>query len=261
MKKGLLILLCLPMIGFAQSVPQGINYQAVARDTSGYDVNDCTQGIAGDNGLDGAIGVTEAQGLQVVADSDGQGGLTNTRVGINVTGASTSVNPYVVSTSTCSLSIGDIYAGGVIFYLDDSGCHGLVSKATDEPAYYQWSTAYFETMAFASGIFVGAQNTKKSIAIATANGEKCPAAIQASLPYGGFNDWYLPSKDELDMMYVNLHLQGFGGFGNLYYWSSTEFDFKYAWIQFFNNGYQNSNNKFYDHKDYYFNYVRAVRAF
>ena len=33
--KKLLLLLCLPMIGFGQSVPQGINYQAVARDTSG----------------------------------------------------------------------------------------------------------------------------------------------------------------------------------------------------------------------------------
>ena len=35
MKKLLLILLCLPMIGFGQNVPQGINYQAVARDTNG----------------------------------------------------------------------------------------------------------------------------------------------------------------------------------------------------------------------------------
>ena len=35
MKKLLLILLCLPLIGFAQSVPQGINYQAVARDSTG----------------------------------------------------------------------------------------------------------------------------------------------------------------------------------------------------------------------------------
>ena len=34
MKKLLLILLCLPMIGFGQSVPQGINYQAVVRDNS-----------------------------------------------------------------------------------------------------------------------------------------------------------------------------------------------------------------------------------
>ena len=35
MKKILIILFCLPMLGFAQSVPQGINYQAVARDASG----------------------------------------------------------------------------------------------------------------------------------------------------------------------------------------------------------------------------------
>jgi hypothetical protein len=38
MKKLLLILLCLPFIGFAQSVPQGINYQAVARDATGAEL-------------------------------------------------------------------------------------------------------------------------------------------------------------------------------------------------------------------------------
>ena len=35
MKKLLFILLCLPFIGFGQSLPQGINYQAVARDANG----------------------------------------------------------------------------------------------------------------------------------------------------------------------------------------------------------------------------------
>ncbi len=93
-------------------------------------VLDGTNGIDGTNGVDGA---------------DGQGGITNAGTGISVTGAGTSVSPYVVSTSTCGLSIGDTAQGGIIFYLDPSGCHGLVAKATDEASYYQWSSTTFNT--------------------------------------------------------------------------------------------------------------------
>jgi hypothetical protein len=131
----------------------------------------------------------------------------------------------------------------------------LVAKTQDELSTYQRSESAFNTWAYASGIFGGAQNTKKSIAKAVTNLSKCPAATQASLTDGGFNDWYLPSKDELDMMYVNLHLQGLGGFASNYYWSSTEFNSYKAWIQNFSNGYQFNVSNLTTY------YVRAVRAF
>jgi len=66
----------------------------------------------------------------------------------------------------------------------------------------------------------------------------------------------LPSKDELDMMYVNLHLQGLGGFADYVYWSSTENGGYFAWYQFFVNGIQSASYG----KDGS-NGVRAVRAF
>ena len=74
----------------------------------------------------------------------------------------------------------------------------------------------------------------------------------------GYSDWYLPSKEELNSVYVNLKKVGAGGFALNYYWSSTEFDFvkyDFAWFQNFVNGSQLNflkTNTF---------YVRAIRAF
>ncbi|MFT7298827.1 MAG: hypothetical protein ACI9WO_001645 [Sphingobacteriales bacterium] len=185
------------------------------------------------------------------------GGTFQDSVGVYTAGTGIDITNNVVSTVGCTYSIGDLVPalGGYIFYLDGSGCHGLVAKTQNEPSTYQWSTTDFYTSAFASGIFGGAQNTKKSIARAIVNGGTCPAATQASLTVGGFNDWYLPSKDELDMMYVNLHLQGLGGFATSYYWSSTEYGSSFAWGQDFDDGFQLNFGK------YTTAYVRAVRAF
>jgi hypothetical protein len=219
-------------------------------------VNGAT-GTTGADGASGSDGATGPQGPTGNDGADGQGGLTQAGTGITVTGAGGVGDPYIVSTTGCSYSIGQHVPalGGYIFYLDGSGCHGLVAKTQDEPSGYLWSSNNFDTWAFASGIFGGAQNTKKSIARAVANGSTCPAATQASLT-DGFNDWYLPSKDELDMMYVNLHLQGLGGFANGGYWSSTEFNSIFAWAQSFSSG-----NQFDANKDAYGGYVRSVRAF
>ena len=63
--------------------------------------------------------------------------------------------------------------------------------------------------------------------------------------------WRLPTRLELLLMYNNQ--DELGGFAFNYYWSSTEFDYFNAWIQYFGNGNQNFFSKF----NYY--YVRAVR--
>ena len=87
------------------------------------------------------------------------------------------------------------------------------------------------------------------------------AQLCYELSSGGYDDWYLPSKYELNLMYENigkgnaLGLGNVGGFANDDYWSSTEDDFTTAWYQGFTNGYQNYFNKLST------SYVRAVRAF
>ena len=68
-------------------------------------------------------------------------------------------------------------------------------------------------------------------------------------------DWRLPDKEELNLMYRNLHKKGIGGFADDYYWSSSEFSSKHAWYQKFLNGHQNDSNKYYNTR------VRNVRSF
>ena len=72
----------------------------------------------------------------------------------------------------------------------------------------------------------------------------------------GYSDWHLPSKEELNSVYVNLKQIGVGGFAVNYYWSSTEYHYEgVAWKQSFDIGNQNG-----DYKTNKSN-VRAVRAF
>ena len=66
--------------------------------------------------------------------------------------------------------------------------------------------------------------------------------------------WRLPTKDELNTLYQNK--DKIGGFADYGYWSSTELDNDYAWLQYFFNGYQSSG-----YKKHFGYYVRAVRAF
>jgi len=52
------------------------------------------------------------------------------------------------------------------------------------------------------------------------------------------NAWRLPSKEELNAMYVQLHDKGLGGFASDNYWSSSGYGNNLAWLQYFGSGYQ-----------------------
>lgn len=71
---------------------------------------------------------------------------------------------------------------------------------------------------------------------------------------GGNSDWYMPAKDELNVIYQNLgynrpdcpaHFQSGGeqAFSNAYYWASTQYSPNDGWMQHFSNGYAASNTK------------------
>jgi hypothetical protein len=99
----------------------------------------------------------------------------------------------------------------------------------------------------------GEQNTLDIEAGCTTPGTA--ADICANLSLGGYSDWFLPSMDELNLMYANLKLFGVGGFTDNNYWSSSEYILNLAWNQNFGNG-----DQYYDFK-YNTSRVRAVRAF
>jgi hypothetical protein len=58
------------------------------------------------------------------------------------------------------------------------------------------------------------------------------------LVFGGFDDWYLPSKEELRLVYRTLGTATprLGNFGKSFYWTSSEYDLNNAWTVNFKDG-------------------------
>ena len=160
---------------------------------------------------------------------------------------------------TYPFAIGDSYQGGIIFWLDANG-GGLIAAPIDQSSGAEWG-CYGSIISGADGTAIGTgnQNTIEIEAGCTTSG--IAAELCANYTDGTYSDWFLPSKDELNQMYLNigqgnaLGLGNIGGFAVDNYWSSTEDDTFRAWSQFFYNG-----DQFNYYKDYNFR-VRAVRAF
>ncbi|MBT6705179.1 MAG: DUF1566 domain-containing protein, partial [Flavobacteriaceae bacterium] len=156
-------------------------------------------------------------------------------------------------------AIGDSYGGGIVFFVYDGGQHGLIAATVDQSAGIRWyGGSNTNTRARADGIGAGLKNTAIIIANqGPVDGNAFAATVcnEYSVTVGGvtYGDWYLPSKYELNLLYIER--ARVGNFLTSYYWSSTEGGNNNAWGQNFVNGNQYANNK--ANADY----VRAVRAF
>lgn len=153
-----------------------------------------------------------------------------------------------------AFKIGESYGGGIVFYVDESGQHGLVTSTVNQSTSMSWFNGSFvETAATGTKTGTGANNTEaiiKSQGVGT-----YAASICDKLELNGYNDWFLPSKDELNLLYIQKSAGLVGDFANDFYWSSTENSYNGAWSQSFSNGANSSANKdgAYD--------VRAIRSF
>jgi hypothetical protein len=156
-------------------------------------------------------------------------------------------------------------AGGIIFYVREGAAPGewryLEASPRDVFTRVEWG---------GRGIYIGTlnrtgqgkRNTEFIVRALQKSGET-GRAVQLCEGYelNGYKDWFLPSKDELNLIYQNLKRKGLGDFnyyapGSVWaYWSSSETSDYYAWSQDFSDGSQDREPRDYTR------FVRAVRAF
>ncbi|MEI8061655.1 MAG: DNRLRE domain-containing protein, partial [Candidatus Berkelbacteria bacterium] len=232
-------------------------------------------GPAGTTGATGSIGATGAQGpIGPIgpAGVKGDTGLTGTFQAGTVAGqmlywnGTAWVNIPVVDRSAtltlcrgvptwdiCLHQIGDRgSAGGKVFYITEGGLHGLEAAPVDQA---NAPRGCYGTYITSTSATVGTGATNTTLIVASCAEADIAAKVADAYSLNGFNDWYLPSKDELYLLYEQKAIVG--GVDNYYYWSSTDvmgtIDATYA--QDFSNGTQSTYNKLGVLR------VRAIRSF
>lgn len=148
-------------------------------------------------------------------------------------------------------TVGQSYGGGIVFYVDGTGSHGLVAATSDQSTSCTWG-CMGTNVPVAEDSTVGAGQANTSAIVSTCTSAGIAARICNDLTLNGYSDWFLPSKFELSLMYAQKStITGFTNFG---YWSSTQHGNGTAWVYYFNNGTSATANK----SDAY--RVRAIRA-
>jgi len=163
-------------------------------------------------------------------------------------------NEVSFTTTTSPFFVGQSFGGGIIFYIDGTGQHGLISATSDQSTGTQWGCYGISIPETFTAIGSGQANT--TFIVNGCNTADIAARICNDLVLNGYSDWFLPSKDELNQLFLQESVVG--GFADTYYWSSSEYDANNAWSQNFYIGYQNYGSKY---DPYYARAVRAIRAF
>ncbi len=165
---------------------------------------------------------------------------------------------------TNHIKIGINYAGGVVVYIDETGKHGLVAAQTDLGKAI-WGG--YGVLGTKKNIGSGKENTKLILENVSyyinkgfwGSSSKTPAPTAArlctELNLNGYEDWFLPSKDELNEIFKCDYFL----FTEWTYWSSSESGDSNAWTQDFEDGDQSAYD-FRDKRDSEL-FVRAVRVF
>ncbi|KTD49596.1 hypothetical protein Lrub_0695 [Legionella rubrilucens] len=168
------------------------------------------------------------------------------------------INGSVIQAKVSRHTIGEEYRGGIVFYVDESGQHGLIaSKRNALDKGISWrngDSGNKITNAQGDGIGAGETNTRLIIAQQTADNQQgnFAALVAANFKVLGdgvtpcktpvapdavcYGDWYLPSAYELQLLYQNLQSNNLSSFAPELYWSSTEAGVSKAWLVSFADG-------------------------
>jgi hypothetical protein len=166
------------------------------------------------------------------------------------------ISAYGNEISFTTLSVGNVGPGGGLVFFNkgnmDGGWQYLEAAPSDQSTGIQWGC--YGTSIPGTQLNVGTGENNTALIVANCAGSHA-AMLCSDLVLGGQSDWFLPSRDETNLMYQNLQVSGLGNFSSSNYWSSSEFDSYGAWRFSFANGHPNVYDKDYGY------YVRAVRAF
>ena len=273
---NILLFILLASITYAQA-PQGIPYQAVARNSSGAvlaSTNISVRFTIRDSIATGAIkyrethsvtttsqgmfSVNVGQGTPVTGMFSGINWGTNAKflqVELDPAGGTSYIDmgtqqmmsvPYAKYAETSGTSligggsgfthyIGEVWGGGVVYHVyrgSDGNEHGLIVSLTDQSTSSAWSN--ITSTLIGSSAQSSWNGLANSNAIVAQSGHTNSAAkLCLDLVSGGYGDWYLPSRHELNLLYdaqynVNMSLSVTSGSAELsqtsYYWSSSELD-------------------------------------
>lgn len=148
----------------------------------------------------------------------------------------------------CTVTVGQQLYGGVVFYVDPNGQSGLVAAPFDQVAGCNWG-CQGTLLAGANGTVVGTGFANSEAIVNSCSTVGVAAQLCRSLNINGYTDWYLPSADELNLLYLQKNTVG--GFVANSYWTSSQFSANDAYLQNFNSGIRSHNLK---------NQAPAVRA-
>ena len=158
-----------------------------------------------------------------------------------------------------NVQVGDEAFGGIVFYVDETGQHGLVA-ALEDIEEVPFGCFGEGNIIGADGIEIGTGYQNTLDIVAGCSETPIAASLALEIEINGFDDWFIPSQDELNLMYTTIgngSSENIGGFVNEYYWSSTNYGSGSGYDLNFTNGVPCGNC--FDNA--YLNKSRPIRAF